>query len=81
MPTYEYKCRECGYVYETFHKMSKDPLKECPKCHKEALERGIGGQNAVLNFKGSGFYITDYPNKKEGSSKPDTSEKKNKKSS
>lgn len=60
MPTYEYQCAECGYVYDVFHKMSEKPLTKCPKCSKDALKRSIGGQNAVLNFKGKGFYITDY---------------------
>lgn len=69
MPTYDYKCTECNYYYEAFHKISQEPLKECPKCHKPALKRGIGGQNAVLKFKGSGFYITDYPNSNKQSEK------------
>lgn len=70
MPTYEYKCTECGHVFDTFHKISQKPLTQCPKCQKSTLKRGIGGQNAVLNFKGSGFYITDYTkdSSKKGSS-------------
>ncbi|MCH9634701.1 MAG: hypothetical protein S4CHLAM7_14560 [Chlamydiae bacterium] len=79
MPTYEYKCCECEYVYEVFHKISQEPLKECPKCHKETLQRGIGGQNAVLNFKGSGFYITDYTN--QSASAPKAEKKDSKKTS
>jgi predicted nucleic acid-binding Zn ribbon protein len=42
--------------------MRDEPLKKCPKCHKSALKRLIGG-GAGLIFKGSGFYITDYKNK------------------
>lgn len=67
MPTYEYKCAECGHVFDAFHKMSQAPLKECPKCKKQSLKKGIGGQNATLNFKGSGFYITDYNENKNSS--------------
>lgn len=76
MPTYEYQCEDCGYLYEAFHKMSDDPLKECPKCHKMALKRLIGGKEAHLNFKGSGFYITDYVKKK-----PESKDSGNEKSS
>jgi hypothetical protein len=39
--------------------MRDEPLKKCPKCHKAALKRLVGG-GAGLIFKGSGFYITDY---------------------
>ncbi|MCH9632050.1 MAG: hypothetical protein S4CHLAM6_03740 [Chlamydiae bacterium] len=60
MPTYEYQCSDCSYTYEVFHKISLDPLTQCPKCRKDTLKRCVGGKNAVLNFKGSGFYITDY---------------------
>jgi predicted nucleic acid-binding Zn ribbon protein len=42
--------------------MRDEPLKKCPKCHRAALKRLIGG-GAGLIFKGSGFYITDYKNK------------------
>lgn len=69
MPTYDYKCEDCEYAFETFHSMSQDPLKKCPKCSKDTLKRLIGGQNATLKFKGSGFYITDYKNSTNDSSK------------
>jgi putative FmdB family regulatory protein len=62
MPTYEYACSKCGHHFEQFQSMRDDPLKKCPKCHKSALKRLIGG-GAGLIFKGSGFYITDYKNK------------------
>jgi putative FmdB family regulatory protein len=62
MPTYEYACSKCGHHFEQFQSMRDEPLKKCPKCHKSALKRLIGG-GAGLIFKGSGFYITDYKNK------------------
>jgi putative FmdB family regulatory protein len=62
MPTYEYACSKCGHHFEQFQSMRDEPLKKCPKCHKAALKRLIGG-GAGLIFKGSGFYITDYKNK------------------
>jgi putative FmdB family regulatory protein len=58
MPTYEYRCPECGNEFEKFGRMSDPPVQECPKCHAEAQRRISGG--AGLVFKGSGFYITDY---------------------
>jgi putative FmdB family regulatory protein len=62
MPTYEYACSKCGHHFEQFQSMRDVPLRKCPKCHKVALKRLIGG-GAGLIFKGSGFYITDYKNK------------------
>lgn len=76
MPTYEYQCSDCGYVYEVFHKISLEPLKQCPKCSKDTLKRCVGGGNAVLNFKGSGFYITDYAKKSDQTSSKEPSDKK-----
>jgi putative FmdB family regulatory protein len=58
MPTYEYRCPECGNEFEKFGRMSDPPVQECPNCHAEAQRKISGG--AGLVFKGSGFYITDY---------------------
>jgi putative FmdB family regulatory protein len=58
MPTYEYRCRECGTDFEKFQRMSDEPVAECPKCGAQAERRLSAG--AGLLFKGSGFYITDY---------------------
>ncbi|HEU4881381.1 MAG TPA: FmdB family zinc ribbon protein [Longimicrobium sp.] len=58
MPTYEYRCPECGNEFEKFGKMSDPPVMECPQCGAEAIRKISGG--AGLVFKGSGFYITDY---------------------
>lgn len=62
MPTYEYKCTECGEEFEEFQWMSEPLLTECPKCHKETLYRKISGGGGLL-FKGDGFYETDYRSK------------------
>ena len=58
MPTYEYRCPECGTEFEKFQKMSDEPVAECPGCGASAERRLSAG--AGLVFKGSGFYITDY---------------------
>ena len=58
MPTYEYKCLDCGYLFEEFQRITEEPLKVCPKC-KGNLKRLIGAGSGPI-FKGSGFYHTDY---------------------
>lgn len=63
MPTYDYICSDCNYQLEAFQKINDEPLKTCPKCHKEALKRGIGGGAATFRFVGDGFYINDYKDK------------------
>lgn len=67
MPTYEYKCLECGHVFEIFQKMSDEPISECPKC-KGKVKRLLGAGAGPI-FKGSGFYQTDYKNTKPAGSK------------
>jgi len=59
MPTYEYECQHCGYEFEKFQNITSSPLRKCPKCGKNALQRLIGLGSGVI-FKGSGFYETDY---------------------
>ena len=60
MPLYEYECDACGHRFEKIQKYS-DPLQDtCPKCggpvHKLM-------SSPAIQFKGSGFYITDYAKK------------------
>lgn len=57
MPTYEYECRTCGYVFERVQNMSDDPVRDCPECG-QAVRRNIFGGSGVI-FKGSGFYVND----------------------
>ncbi|HVZ94761.1 MAG TPA: zinc ribbon domain-containing protein [Phycisphaerales bacterium] len=59
MPTYDYECSACGHRFEEFQSMSAKPLKKCPECGKNALERLIGIGAGII-FKGGGFYETDY---------------------
>ncbi|MDA3899582.1 MAG: zinc ribbon domain-containing protein [Spirochaetes bacterium] len=63
MPTYDYKCLECGYTFETFHSMSAEPVSECEKCGGE-VKRLIGAGAGII-FKGSGFYVNDYKSGKD----------------
>ncbi len=66
MPTYEYKCNECEHVFEELQSINAEPVATCPECGG-TVQRLIGG-GAGLIFKGSGFYLTDYKNNKNGSS-------------
>ncbi len=74
MPTYEYKCKECGYVFELFQTMSAEPVKICPKCKGEV--KRLIGPGAGPIFKGTGFYQTDYKNAKPSSAGKSKSENK-----
>jgi putative FmdB family regulatory protein len=69
MPTYEYRCRDCGHSFDIVQKMSDDPLTHCPECGGEL--RKVFAPPAI-SFKGSGFYATDHGKK----SKPSSGEKK-----
>ena len=79
MPTYDYVCKTCGYEFEEFQSMSAEPLKVCPKCNNEIIRKI--GSGAGLVFKGSGFYITDYKNKKTSVKENKTTPTKEKKAS
>ncbi|MEE3054122.1 MAG: zinc ribbon domain-containing protein [Planctomycetota bacterium] len=59
MPTYEYRCQECGDTFEFLQSFSDSPKRKCPACGRHRLKKLISG-GAGLIFKGSGFYITDY---------------------
>jgi putative FmdB family regulatory protein len=57
MPLYEYKCHSCGDRFEVMQKFSDPPLTAHEKCGG-AVERLISAPG--LQFKGSGWYVTDY---------------------
>jgi putative FmdB family regulatory protein len=58
MPIYEYACSKCGKNFELIQKFSDEPLTECQCGEKGSVERLIS--SPALQFKGSGWYITDY---------------------
>lgn len=74
MPTYQYRCGDCGHEFEVIQSMKEDKLKTCPACGKETLQRLIGSGSGLI-FKGSGFYLTDYAKKDSGAPKPATKAK------
>ena len=65
MPTYDYRCEDCGHTFDAFQRMSEDVLTECPDCGKSTLRRLIGSGAGII-FKGSGFYETDYKRSRTG---------------
>jgi putative FmdB family regulatory protein len=71
MPLYEYRCDACGHRLEVIRKFSDAPLTECPKCHAQALVKQFS--SPAIQFKGSGFYITDYARKDSGKSSGESS--------
>jgi len=60
MPLYEYKCSKCGSVFEVIQKVNEPPLKKCLQC-SGSVHKVISPP--ALQFKGSGWYITDYAQK------------------
>ncbi len=62
MPTYSYECGSCAHVFDVFHGMSADPKVKCEKCNKKCHR--LFGTGAGIIFKGSGFYETDFKEKK-----------------
>jgi putative FmdB family regulatory protein len=56
MPTYEYRCKDCGHEFEEVQSFTDDPITVCPTCGGTVKKR-FG--NVGISFKGSGFYKTD----------------------
>jgi putative FmdB family regulatory protein len=65
MPLYEYECAACGHRFEIIQKFSDGPPEACPKCGKGPLQRLMS--SPAIQFKGTGWYVTDYAGKKGGS--------------
>ncbi len=60
MPNYEYLCTKCGHRFEQIRKFSDKQLRKCPECGG-LIEQVISAP--AVQFKGSGWYVTDYPKK------------------
>jgi putative FmdB family regulatory protein len=64
MPIYEYSCEQCEQTTEAIQRLSDPPLVECPKCGGR-LRKKVSAP--AFQFKGSGWYVTDYARKGAGS--------------
>lgn len=60
MPLYEYECKKCGHRFEKIQKFSDKMVKKCPRCGGH-VEQMISAP--AVQFKGSGWYVTDYAKK------------------
>lgn len=65
MPLYEYQCKKCGRKMEKIRKFSDPPLTVCENCGGE-LEQLLS--SPAIQFKGAGWYVTDYAKKSSGTS-------------
>lgn len=69
MPLYEYRCRQCGELSEVMQRVSDPPLAACPSCGGE-VKKLISAP--AFQFKGSGWYVTDYARKGGGEKAAET---------
>ena len=65
MPTYDYRCADCGHEFEAQQSFADDALTECPEC-KGSLKKKFSAVG--ISFKGSGFYKNDSGGSSSGSS-------------
>jgi putative FmdB family regulatory protein len=71
MPLYEYQCEACGHRFEKIQKFSDPLIEECPNCGERKVHKLVS--SPAIQFKGTGWYITDYARK--GSVPSETSSK------
>ncbi len=71
MPIYEYKCDACNHKFENIQKFSDKLLETCPECKENKLRKLVSA--AAFRLKGTGWYATDFKDKKpsQGSDKSD----------
>ncbi len=74
MPLYEYQCNNCGHRFEKIVKFSDEPIRVCPQCGQEAVEQLISAP--AVQFKGEGWYVTDYARRNPAGSTSSSSDKK-----
>jgi putative FmdB family regulatory protein len=61
MPLYEYECEACAHRFERIQKFSDPPADTCPTCGKGPVRKLLS--SPAIQFKGSGWYVTDYARK------------------
>ena len=71
MPLYEYECESCGHRFELIQRFADPPAERCASCGKGPIHKLLSAP--AIHFKGTGWYVTDYANKKsDGSPKTDS---------
>jgi putative FmdB family regulatory protein len=63
VPLYEYQCTKCSHRFEKIESVSSSPRKKCPKCGRSAARLFAA---PAIQFKGAGWYVTDYAGKSGG---------------
>lgn len=66
MPLYEYKCDACGHQFEIIQKFSDPPVERCPQCDGTVTKLI---SSPAIQFKGTGWYVTDYAKRDNGSAR------------
>ena len=69
MPIYEYACSACEHGLEVMQKISDAPLVRCPECGQDTLSKQIS--KVAFRLKGTGWYETDFKDKKKADGKDD----------
>ena len=72
MPIYEYQCSQCNERHEIIQRISDEPLAHCPKCGGDMKKLF---SSPAIQFKGSGFYKTDYASSGSSGSKSSSESK------
>jgi putative FmdB family regulatory protein len=73
VPLYEYECKRCHHRFERIQKFSDPLVKKCPKCKVGRVEKLLSAP--AVQFKGTGWYVTDYGGKKGGGEKSEGGDK------
>ncbi len=74
MPIYEYECQDCHFRFEKLQRLSDPPPKKCPECGRGKVAQLLSAP--AVQFKGSGWYVTDYARKGSGAPEGKSGEKK-----
>ena len=69
MPLYEYQCKKCKHKFEKIQKFSDPPVRKCPEC-SGPVEKLLHAP--AVQFKGTGWYVTDYAGKGDKAEKSKT---------
>lgn len=72
MPFYEYACQACGHEFDIMQKISDAPLRKCPSCKRDKLQKLVSAPK--FSLKGTGWYETDFKHKGKPEKKVDKEE-------
>lgn len=74
MPLYEYECGACGFRFEKIQRFADPLVQVCPRCEKGPVHKLLSAP--AIQFKGTGWYITDYAAKKPDGTQPAAADSK-----